>query len=237
MRAIAIADGDLADAEADEGVGDARAPDDADGGAGGAVDGDEHSDADIEEEVDAGDDLEKALEELLVDSHFAMDEEEAAEEVRPLAPVDEYVENPEGEEPVPPPPPPPVAAIPELGPIGPLPRETAKSVTVIFNGGQLAYFYKGKRFQAICSNPDHGRCVCTRSGRLGVTGKEGRPLGLMAAWLKKNGQKEQYDHVYAPDPSFAERAAARTELAKVNGIEQLMAGERPRSEGEGEEPF
>jgi len=236
-RAIAIADGDLADAEADEGVGDARAPDDADGGAGGAVDGDEHSDADIEEEVDAGDDLEKALEELLADSHFAMDEEEAAEEVRPLAPVDEYVENPEGEEPVPPPPPPPVAAIPELGPIGPLPRETAKSVTVIFNGGQLAYFYKGKRFQAICSNPDHGRCVCTRSGRLGVTGKEGRPLGLMAAWLKKNGQKEQYDHVYAPDPSFAERAAARTELAKVNGIEKLMAGERPRIEGEGEEPF
>ena len=62
-------------------------------------------------------------------------------------------------------------------------------------------------------------------------------MGQMAAWLKKNGQKDQVSHVYMPDPSFAERAAARTELAKVNGIEKLMAGERLKIGGEGEEPL
>lgn len=114
--------------------------------------------------------------------------------------------------------------------------QTTKSVAIKFFGGSLQYYFKGCRFQAVCGNPAHGRCVLTRSSRPGVSGKLGRPLGLMAAWLRQSGVDSQQQHVYLPTPTFEQRVEARNELQRISGATVLFAHERPQLEHEGDEP-
>ena len=55
-------------------------------------------------------------------------------------------------------------------------------VMVEVRGGQIRYYAQGV-FTATCTDTRHGRCVLTRSARPGRRTAQGRPLGLLLAWL------------------------------------------------------
>ena len=81
--------------------------------------------------------------------------------------------------PPPPPPPPPrrAAAGADVG------RGRADMVMGL-HGGQIAFYANKHIFQATCGNGAHGRCVLTRSAAGGSRAAQGRPLGLLSAWLE-----------------------------------------------------
>ena len=78
----------------------------------------------------------------------------------------------------------------------------------------------------------------SRSASEGRSPSQGRPLGLLAAWLAHGamcGRKE--DHWNKDQwPSLEERSAHRELLALVPGSDTLFAAERPQRPGEGPEP-
>ena len=115
-------------------------------------------------------------------------------------------------------------------------KATDKSVNFRFGGGLISYYHKGKRFQAICPNADHGKCVLTRTGRAGAGGQGGRPLGVMAHSVLNHTQPKQVEHVYAPDPPLDARQLARETLKEVPGAHRLFKWERKLLAGEPEEP-
>lgn len=133
-------------------------------------------------------------------------------------------------------PPPPLAA--------PEPRaRSSASAMVALPFGKIAYYDSKKSFEAICRNPDHGKCVLTRSARgkqvAGKPSRAGRPLGFMAAWLQKAGDlgsKEEHWSHEAMHPSRAERIAARATLKQLHEGPELLSFERPKAEGERSEP-
>ncbi len=71
---------------------------------------------------------------------------------------------------------------------------------------------------------------------------QGRPLGYLAAWLlqDKNLMHRIYreNHIYEPhaQPPRVDRVMARNMLKDIEGIENLFECERPRRDGEPEEP-
>jgi hypothetical protein len=100
------------------------------------------------------------------------------------------------------------------------------------------------RFQAVCGHPElHGKsCRLTRTSapsvRVGGNQAQGRPLGLLAAWLvvgELAADRAAHD-ASVPFLSADERLAAREELlSQPNGAE-LAAHERPMRLGEPLEP-
>ncbi len=101
------------------------------------------------------------------------------------------------------------------------------------------------RFQAICPfREQHGEgCQLTRASHGsegGTRGRDaqGRPLGLMAAWLASAVMFEtKADHQgFAAFIGAEDRAASRAHLLNQVGGADLAANERPRREGEPEEP-
>lgn len=119
------------------------------------------------------------------------------------------------------------------------PRQPADA-SFLVPGGEIRYYAKTRRFAAMCEHPGHSR-KCRREkvshgGR--IAGGQGRPLGYLAAWLARCELYEtQRDHmVFETTISWEERSAAREFLHGIEGIDVLFAAERPRREGEEDEP-
>ncbi|CAK0835537.1 unnamed protein product [Prorocentrum cordatum] len=77
---------------------------------------------------------------------------------------------------------------------------------------------------------EHGRCQITRTARPGRRAAQGRPLGLIAAWLAQRrcpAFPAKALRLRACQPAFAERAAARQPLEQLPDAEALLREERP----------
>ena len=131
-------------------------------------------------------------------------------------------------------------AAPIAAPEEALPPEGADPVlrigaiaTVGLEGGDIRYYRKGD-FTATCRF--HPGCILTRTSMPGRRPAQGRPLGLLAAWLSLRPESKAEHFNRANWPDAARRQAARVELSHVFGSAELFACERPRRDGEGVEP-
>ena len=101
-------------------------------------------------------------------------------------------------------------------------------------------------FEATCGNPLHGRCRRTATGakQNGVYqgGRTYRPLGMLLAWLAVGydcpGREGTHGHKIF-EPTREDRVRARRDFIAENrpALPLLLGGERPRGEGEDEEPW
>lgn len=116
-------------------------------------------------------------------------------------------------------------------------------------GGYLRYYKKGNMIVAHCIRHGDRDCRLTRTcnastakGRAG----QGRPLGLMAAWLlaahdadpdTADGHKSrEFLKTIQTADSYQVRADARESLGAIEGIEEWFALERAQLESEEAEP-
>ncbi len=105
---------------------------------------------------------------------------------------------------------------------------------------------------AHCGIPGHGKlCRLNRSAKPSGKNKEsqGRPLGLLLAWLKCGcdyENKASHHRITTPDfihteakLSFDKRSEARAEMQEKDpeSYGRVAALERPQRDGEGQEPF
>ena len=133
------------------------------------------------------------------------------------------VEIPHGGSGVPPPLPPP-PAVPPPSPSADSSENSSsgsaeaveRGVVQVFyvHGGKLSLYYARRTLVAECDNPLHGKCHLTRTLRRAKRGRQtqqGRPLGLMLAWMAKGCGRDSKRHHWAEDcwPTFGERTAAR----------------------------
>jgi len=105
--------------------------------------------------------------------------------------------------------------------------QRAHGVQVHIGNGYIVYYASHNDFYAVCS---HGsRCRMTRT-RLasGTRPNQGRPLGLLAAWLLKP-QADKASHTLRWNKVFAydERVAARQQFALAACADLLLGLERP----------
>ena len=108
-----------------------------------------------------------------------------------------------------------------------------------FPVGCLVAYGNTKNMVAECTTPGHGsKCHLTRTLTRGHRAGQGRPLGLLLAWLhdpsiheESRTRKEGWCR-----PAFDERAAHRMSFAAAPGAEEMLRRERSPSRGEGEEP-
>lgn len=123
----------------------------------------------------------------------------------------------------------------------PLEKNKADEVVAVA-GGVIRFYKKTKRFTAECACHSDPKCILTRASESKLIGAKGRPLGLFVAWLKMAhdspamSREEHWEKFLWPD--HAARLEARMYLRNhVAGGARLEAEcERPRREGEGEEP-
>ncbi len=91
-----------------------------------------------------------------------------------------------------------------------------------------------------CPCPSHGK-QCTKTKTCHESCKalsQGRPLGMLAAWiLSRNTFDTKAEHVYDCKPSRKQRLQARAQLRKEPNYQMFADYERPRREGEEEEPL
>ena len=121
------------------------------------------------------------------------------------------------------------------------PRPTCDQVVVI-PGGILHYYYNLDRFTATRLHGDHGRCILSRASISGRKRGQGRPLGLLSAWLlwSEKGpccatREQHWDQSNEHYPKFESRQAARDFLWTVDGGPEMMACERMPVVGETED--
>ena len=101
----------------------------------------------------------------------------------------------------------------------------------------------GGRFSATCGDAKHGRrCrlerTCLANKTVPRYAAQGRPLGLLAAWLRHSQSEEsQADHM-ASVALFGKdrRAACRAELLLEPRAQDLASEEREKRPGEDDEP-
>ena len=129
------------------------------------------------------------------------------------------------------------------------PRLDHSLASVDLHGGKIAYYpdkglaSKG-RFQATCGQKDkHGpRCRLTRTSNVAANPNskpaQGRPLGLMAAWLGAAEAADTFEEHAASVGflDFHQRSLARQELELAPGSQDLLDCERPQRGDEGPEP-
>lgn len=103
-------------------------------------------------------------------------------------------------------------------------------MTAAVGEGFIAYYDKGKRFQATCTQQGHVRCRLTRTSNESASrGAQGRPVGLMAAWLgHKCGPDEHRNPFLVHSFGHGDRLAARRLLRQAPGGDALQACERVR---------
>ena len=130
-----------------------------------------------------------------------------------------------------------VAGEPPLPAPGAAQPRTDAEVVVEVEGGVLRYYSAGY-FTATCQELTHGKCVLTRTAHPGRRRAQGRPLGLLTAWLAAGHEhaSKQAHWCRARWPDFEARFAARVDLANQAGGQELLARERPQEPGEAEEP-
>ena len=105
--------------------------------------------------------------------------------------------------------------------------------------GVLFYYGNTKNTVAECNIEAHGgKCHLTRTLTRGRCAGQGRPLGLLLAWLhdpsihlasrrRRSGWLR---------PAFEERATHRAIFAAAPGAEEMLKRERSPTRDEGEEP-
>ena len=106
--------------------------------------------------------------------------------------------------------------------------------------GSLRWYPNTNNLVAFCKR--HECADCRRSRTLKeseLRAWQGRPAGTLFAWLKLGHKmKERWDHVYGCFPDREQRQQARAELMLVEGAAAFLAAcERPRRDGEPEEPL
>ena len=105
-------------------------------------------------------------------------------------------------------------------------------------GGSLVFYATSAKFYAYCCNKEgHGRCSRNRTANgSGRAQAQGRPLGMLAAWLEGHNAPTKLDHSLAFHDQ-ATRLAARQRWRQRSLIfAQLEARERALRPGESEEP-
>lgn len=139
------------------------------------------------------------------------------------------------------PPPPPPAARGHAGALRPRSasaREHAE-VRVNFPSGRIVYYRANGNFEAFCRLHD-GRCCLTRTGLASARrarAAQGRPLGLMAAWLTRltcvaSNRAEHKDALAIASLSHQARFESRRQLRELPGGPELEALERPQRDDE-----
>lgn len=122
------------------------------------------------------------------------------------------------------------------------------SCVVSLRNGIITYFYNTQRMVAHCEVPSHGkRCFLDRTAKAPsrLTKKnrgQGRPSGLLAAWLHagtdmegKTDKAKQKAH-FKWRPTLERRRLGRLLFDTCENSEELKSKERPMREGELAEP-
>ena len=136
---------------------------------------------------------------------------------------------------------PPVAPEPPGPPIGP----GVADVTVFLVGiGRISYYAYGNRFEASCDSSIHTICRLTRTSRADRRDRneaQGRPMGLLAAWLLANGlfttKMDHRETAVIMSFSHEERMDARAYITALPNGPLLLSYERMQRVGEGIEPL
>ena len=151
----------------------------------------------------------------------ASDEPADAEE--PEGPVAEPAD-------VAPPPPPPAAGKAPAG-------RVRSDLFLHVPGGKLTFYAKGF-FTASCEAPGHSKCILSRSSEAGRKRAQGRPLGLLMAWLAAGAEHPTKEGHWDRTqwPNFQQRRDAREALAILPLGQELLAQERAQEPGEDIEP-
>ena len=99
------------------------------------------------------------------------------------------------------------------------------------------YYPSSLNFEAKCMFAGHGRCSLTRTSEEGAKKGQGRPLGLLAAWmLDPECHAQSKESRKWERPSFEARMLARFLLQSERGAEELFKKERKPYLDEGEGP-
>lgn len=118
-------------------------------------------------------------------------------------------------------------------------------VRVFFPNGKVTFYRSDGRFEAVCrQHQQTSKAICrlTRtSAENARKAAQGRPLGLLVAWLELARHhgcgREHKDPVFVnAGITLAQRQAARRSLEATDGGVALLACERPQREGEPAEP-
>ena len=112
------------------------------------------------------------------------------------------------------------------------------TVCAQFPNGRIVVCGNTNNMVAKCTIAAHGgKCHLTRSLTSGRRAGQGRPLGLLLAWLADPSIHEASRTTPGwHRPAFDERAAHRLAFASAPGAEGILARERPQAHDEGEEP-
>ena len=107
---------------------------------------------------------------------------------------------------------------------------------VFLENGKISFYEKGNRFECTCFR--HPKCVLTRTGAYNARRKgQGRPVGLMAAWLEFNDHAAMASAEDHKNPFLVQgiskqaRLAARRRLRAAEGPD-IEARERGRTASE-----
>ncbi|CAK0902321.1 unnamed protein product [Prorocentrum cordatum] len=101
----------------------------------------------------------------------------------------------------------------------------------------IRFYIRTCRFTAECrrgAHLEHGNCVLSRTSRPSAVphrAGQGRPLGLLFAWLLEDSCVSQHEHVRMFHPTLAARREARRQLLA------LAAGGDMTRDGEDDEPY
>lgn len=105
------------------------------------------------------------------------------------------------------------------------------------------YYRATQRFVAYCNHPDHERCSRERADWEGRRPSQGRPLGLLVAWLEaSHNYASKAEHCeFGVHLDLGRRQAARQALQERGlggelGAARLLSMERPRRAEEVDEP-
>ena len=111
-------------------------------------------------------------------------------------------------------------------------------LTATVEGGLISYYAQGF-FTATCKQAGHGRCVLSRTSLPGTRSQQGRPLGLMMAWLaaghNHDTKAQHWDKSMWPDQPT--RLHHRGLLRQLPSGPTLLEQEKPVAPGEPEEPL
>ena len=112
------------------------------------------------------------------------------------------------------------------------------------SAGDIRYNALSESFLAVCKQPGHGDCRRSRTSRAAKTLNErsagqGRPLGLLAAWLDAGSRRSTGDAHKASitDITREDRVRSRAAFQALPDAQLVGVFERDRREGEPEEPL
>jgi hypothetical protein len=109
--------------------------------------------------------------------------------------------------------------------------------------GKISYYDRYSRFEATCheAHSGHQACRLSKLSYPGANPAQGRPVGLLAAWLKLSdvGVSSRYEHLNPFTMALATqevRLEARECVAGMPGGPELLSFERACRDGEPQEP-